>query len=72
MPEAKSMTMNGQERRLSPADPTLKAVNKMAEVLDPYSRTDQLKILASVCCSLGMTSEARLFLNAMDLEKENA
>jgi len=43
-------------------DPVLRAINRMAEILEPFDRTDQLRVLASTCISFGMLDEADQFI----------
>lgn len=57
------------EVKLSPDDPALIALNKIAEALGPHSREEQLRILASACAQLGEVEHARGFLDALERER---
>lgn len=55
--------------KISPDDPALIALNKIAEALGPHSREEQLRILASVCVQLDKIEHARVFLDALERER---
>lgn len=56
--------------RLSPDDPALVALNKLAVILEPYDRATQLKLLGSACAQLGMADFAIRFLQEYKLATE--
>jgi hypothetical protein len=58
-------TTSNEAARLRKDDPALKAMNKIAKLLDPFDRTAQLKIWIGVCTQLGYLDEAERFLSQL-------
>ncbi len=61
------------EVKLSRNDPCLKVLNEIVEILDPFSRLQQLHLLGSACLALGDYKYARFFIEMAEEEaKEKA
>lgn len=59
-----------QKPRLSRNDPVLVTINKLAKILEPYDRQQQLRAMAAACSILGHVDEAAVFLRAVKEEQE--
>lgn len=55
------------DNRLSIDDPALAAVNRMAEILDPFDRDAQLRILTAVCVTMNQLEYAQALLDELTL-----
>lgn len=55
-------------RRITTRDPGLAVLNQIADVLEPFDRAQQLRIMCAACVMLGQLAEARLFLSMLERE----
>ena len=66
--EAEAMS---EENKLSLDDPAFLALKKTVEILDPFDRAQQMRILAGTCILLGEYDYAQAFLTQLIRDKES-